>query len=192
MSDEWQERLAEAIAARGISGGELARRTGFSAQYINSLRSKERGARLPLDTARRLAAALGVSVEWLTSGAGPRERLSDVYPIYVEGAPPDSATPPASSVPATDRYPGRAEAIALLSSTVEPEVIAALRAKVPDNPDTDPGRARWIDYARELVRDFFAIKRDPVLNAGRAGNPAPPKAEPAPPPTKPPSRKKAK
>ena len=68
----------EAIGARGITGGELARRAGFSAQYINSLRSKERGARLPLDTARRLAHALGVSVDWLTAGIGPRERLSDV------------------------------------------------------------------------------------------------------------------
>jgi transcriptional regulator with XRE-family HTH domain len=172
VGDEWQERLVEAIAARGISGGELARRTGFSAQYINSLRSKERGARLPHDTARRLAAALGVSVEWLTFGAGSRELPSDVYPIYVEGAPPDSTAMPASAAPAPDRYPGRAEAIALLSTTVEPEVIAALRAKVPDDPETDPGRERWIEYARELVRDLLAIKRDPVLNGGRAGKPA--------------------
>ncbi len=166
MSD-WQERLGEAIAARGISGGELARRAGFSAQYINSLRSKERGARLPLDTARRLAAALGVSVEWLTAGTGPRERLSDTYPIYVEGPPPDSsATPPPSTwgsppTPVPDRYPSRAEAIALLSTTVAPEVIAALRAVVPDDPDTDPGREHWIAYAKSLVRDLQRIKSDP-------------------------------
>src|SRR6185369_14298057 len=117
--------------ARGISGGELARRTGFTPQYINSLRSKERGARLPLDTAKRLAAALGVAVEWLTSGTGPRERLSDVYPIYVE-TPPESATLP-------DRYPSRGEAIALLSTTVEPEVLHALRAAAPKDPEADPG-----------------------------------------------------
>jgi len=172
--NDWQERLAEAITARGISGGELARRAGFSAQYINSLRSKERGARLPHDTARKLAAALGVSMEWLTAGTGPRERLSDVYPIYVEGGAPESTALPPSAAPLTsawgtaappaDRYPGRAEAIALLSTTVPPEVIAALRAKVPEDPDVDPGRERWIDYARELVRDLWAIKSDPILN----------------------------
>ena len=155
---DWQERLAEAMEDRGLTGGELARRTGFSAQYINSLRSKERGARLPLDTARRLAHALGVKVEWLMSGTGPRERLSDVYPVYVEGqGPPESATLP-------DRYPSRAEAIALLSTTVEPEVIGALRTAVPPDPDTDPGREYWIEHARSLVRDLRRIKSDPVLN----------------------------
>jgi transcriptional regulator with XRE-family HTH domain len=157
---DWQERLVEAITARGISGGELGRRAGFSAQYINSLRAKERGARLPLDTARRLAHGLGVSVEWLTTGTGPRERLSDVYPIYVENGgspPPESATLP-------DRYASRAEAVALLATTVEPEVISALRAVVPDDPETDPGREHWIAYARHLVRDLQRIKTDPLLN----------------------------
>ena len=178
---EWQERLVEAIDARGISGGELGRRSGFTAQYINSLRSKERGARLPLDTARRLASALGVSVEWLTSGTGPRERLSDVYPIYVEGAPPDSAAsqPGSQGSPRPDRYPGRAEAVALLSTTVEPEVIAALRAVVPEDPENDPGRERWIAYARDLARDLRTIKADPVLNPP----PPPPSGTPAPPTT---------
>src|ERR1700677_5089274 len=159
--------------ARGITGGELARRTGFSAQYINSLRSKERGARLPLDTARKLAAALGVAVEWLTSGNAPRERLSDVYPIYVEGA---SAEPAAFH----ERYPGRAEAVALLSTSVEPEVITALRAVVPEDPERDPGRERWIDYARNLAIDLRRIKADPLFNVGGAGAAAAP--PPAPPP----------
>lgn len=167
MSD-WQERLGEAITARGISGGELGRRAGFSAQYINSLRSKERGARLPLDTARRLAHALGVSVEWLTSGTGPRERLSDVYPIYVDG----TGAPPESTAMISERYPSRAEAIALLATTVEPEVIAALRAVVPDDPTTDPGREHWIEYARHLVRDLQRIKSDPLLNGRDAGKKA--------------------
>ena len=52
-ADDWQSRLDEAMEARGLSGGELARRIGFTAQYVNSLRSGDRGARLPLDTARR-------------------------------------------------------------------------------------------------------------------------------------------
>jgi transcriptional regulator with XRE-family HTH domain len=171
---DWQERLAEEISARGISGGELGRRTGFSAQYINSLRSKDRGARLPLDTARRLAHALGVSVEWLTTGSGPRERLSDVYPIYVDGGPPPE------SAQLSDRYPTRAEAIALLSTTAEPEVISALRAVVPDDAEVDPGRAWWIDRARSLARDLRQIKADPDL-ARPAGEARRPTEEPPPP-----------
>jgi hypothetical protein len=47
------EQLGEAMDARAISGAELARRTGFTSRYIDSMRSKDRGARLPLDTARK-------------------------------------------------------------------------------------------------------------------------------------------
>ena len=90
--------------ARGWSGGDLGRRAGFSAQYINSLRKKGRGARLPLETAQRLAQALGVALDWLIRGEGPREssRLSDVYPIF------------ASSETLPDPFPSRTEVIALL------------------------------------------------------------------------------
>jgi len=161
MSD-WQDRLAEAMDSRGLTGGELARRSGFTAQYINSLKSGDRGARLPLDTARRLAHALGVSVDWLVHGNGPRERLSDVYPV-VSGDADGTPVPRSGYVPLTDRYPSRLEAIALLVTTVEPEVVTALRAVVPEDPDKDPGRDFWIAYARELVRDLRKIKDDPVL-----------------------------
>jgi transcriptional regulator with XRE-family HTH domain len=148
-SSEWQVRLVDAMDARGMTGSELARQTGFTSQYINSLRSKDRGARLPLDTARRLAAALGISVEWLTTGTGERERLSDVFP-----------TMPRSDA-LVDRYPSRGEVVALLSTTAEPEVIAALRAAMPTNPDVDPGRDFWIKRARELTKDLRCIKADP-------------------------------
>jgi transcriptional regulator with XRE-family HTH domain len=161
---DWQERLDEAMEARGLSGGELARRTGFTAQYINSMRSKDRGARLPLDTARRIAHALGVSVEWLTRGAGPRERLSDVYAIATATG---EGGEPASSV-FVERYPSRAEAIALLATTAPPEVISALRAALPDDPTTDPGREHWIAHARDLARDLRRIKLDPDLSGAEA------------------------
>ncbi|MBL8611110.1 MAG: helix-turn-helix transcriptional regulator [Myxococcales bacterium] len=156
----WQDRLGEAMEARGLSGGDLARRTGFSAQYVNSLRSGGRGARLPLETAKKIAAALGVSVEWLTQGTGARERVSDVYPVGL----------------APDRYPGRAEAIALLSAVVEPEVISALRAAVPEG-DVDPGREHWIAYAKELARDLRRIKDDPDFVPGPPQGRTPPKSE---------------
>ena len=164
--DDWQTRLGEAMDARALSGGELARRAGFTSQYVNSLRSGERGARLPLDTARKLAHALGVSVEWLTKGEGPRERLSDVFVVGSSG----TATPFRPPAP-SDLYPGRAEAIALLAKVVEPEVIDALRAVVPDQSEADPGREFWIAYAKDLARDLKRITNDPDLNRD-----APPKS----------------
>ncbi len=167
-SDGWQERLSEAMIARGYSGGELARRTGFTAQYINNMKSGERGARLTLDTARKLAHALAVSVDWLARGEGPRERLSDVYPVVraVEGEPPSRS----------DRYPGRAEAIALLERIALPEVIVALRAAVPDG-DSDPGREWWLAYAKELTRDLRRIKEDPDFVPDVPGQKKAPRSE---------------
>lgn len=150
---DWQTRLGEAMESRRLSGGELARRAGFTSQYINSLRSGDRGARLPHDTARKLAAALGVSVDWLTKGDGPRERLSDVYVVGQE------------------QHPSRAEAIALLAPHVAPEVIEALRAHVPSEGD-EVDRDYWIARAKELSRDLKRIKDDPDLG----GREAPPKS----------------
>lgn len=169
VPDDWQTRLGEIMESRGLSGGELARRAGFTSQYVNSLRSGERGARLPLDTARKLAHALGVSVDWLTKGEGPRERLSDVFVVgSSSGAAPFRPTAP------SDLYPSRAEAIALLAKVVEPEVIEALRAHVPESGadgERDPGREFWIAYAKDLARDLRRITNDPDLNRD-----APPKS----------------
>lgn len=167
--EDWQARLGQAMEARALSGGELARRAGFTSQYVNSLRSGDRGARLPLDTARKLAHALGVSVDWLTRGEGPRERLSDVFVVGASGTAAPYR-PPAPS----DLYPSRGEAIALLAKVVEPEVIEALRAVVPES-DGDPGREFWIAYAKDLARDLRRITNDPDLNARRDRD-APPKS----------------
>jgi transcriptional regulator with XRE-family HTH domain len=171
-AEDWQARLGQAMEARALSGGELARRAGFTSQYVNSLRSGDRGARLPLDTARKLAHALGVSVDWLTKGEGPRERLSDVYVVGGDGTA-RTATPYRPPAP-SDLYPSRGEAIALLAKVVEPEVIEALRAVVPET-DGDPGREFWIAYAKDLARDLRRITNDPDLNARRERD-APPKS----------------
>jgi transcriptional regulator with XRE-family HTH domain len=167
--EDWQARLGQAMDARALSGGELARRAGFTSQYVNSLRSGERGARLPLDTARKLAHALGVSVDWLTRGEGPRERLSDVFVVGASG----TAAPFRPAAP-SDVYPSRGEAIALLAKVVEPEVIEALRTVVPES-EGDPGREFWIAYAKDLARDLRRITNDPDLNARRDRD-APPKS----------------
>ncbi len=159
--DDWQSRLAEAMEARGLTGGELARRAGFTAQYVNSLKNGDRGARLPLETARKLAAALGVTVDWLVKGEGPRERLSDVYVVPRPAAEPDP-------------FPTRQQAIILLAKVVEPEVLDALRAAVPGT-EGDPGRDYWIAYAKSLAKDLKRIEADPDLNARRERD-APPKS----------------
>jgi transcriptional regulator with XRE-family HTH domain len=169
VPEDWQARLGQAMESRALSGGELARRAGFTSQYVNSLRSGDRGARLPLDTARKLAHALGVSVDWLTKGEGPRERLSDVFVVGSSGA----ATPYRPPAP-SDLYPSRAEAIALLANVAQPEVIEALRAVVPET-DGDPGREFWIAYAKDLAKDLRRITNDPDLNARRDRD-APPKS----------------
>lgn len=162
---DWQERLAEAMDSRGLSGGDLARRTGFTAQYINSLRKKGRGGRLTLETAQRLAQALGVSVEWLTKGEGPREvmRRSDVYPVFS---------------PEADPYPSRTEVMVLLSGSVEPEVLAALRAATLPS-GRDPGREFWVGYAKELVRVLRSIRADPDFQPQGPAAPTPAGHQPA-------------
>jgi transcriptional regulator with XRE-family HTH domain len=172
VPEDWQARLGQVMETRALSGGELARRAGFTSQYVNSLRSGERGARLPLDTARKLAHALGVSVDWLTKGEGPRDRLSDVFVVGASG----TATPYRPPAP-SDLFPSRGEAIALLAKVVEPEVIEALRAVVPET-DGDPGREFWIAYAKDLARDLRRITNDPDLNArrDRDARDAPPKS----------------
>jgi transcriptional regulator with XRE-family HTH domain len=167
--EDWQARLGQAMESRALSGGELARRAGFTSQYVNSLRSGERGARLPLDTARKLAHALGVSVDWLTKGEGPRDRLSDVFVVGASG----TATPYRPPAP-SDLYPSRGEAIALLVNVAPPEVIEALRAVVPET-EGDPGREFWIAYAKDLAKDLRRITNDPDLNARRDRD-APPKS----------------
>lgn len=130
------------------------------------MKSGERGGRLTIDTARKLAHALAVSVDWLARGEGPRDRLSDVYPV-VRAVEPEAQS---------DRYPGRAEAIALLGRIASPEVIAALRAAVPDG-DTDPGREWWLAYAKELSRDLRRIKEDPDFVPDVPGQKKAPRSE---------------
>lgn len=158
VNQDWQDRLFEAMSLRSITGAELARRTGFTAQYINSLKSKDRGGRLPLETAQKLAAALSVNLEWLVHGDEPREapRLSDVYPAGTFTA-------------ATDPYPSRAEVIALLGPLIEAEVVAALRTVQPKD-DKDPGRDFWIAYAKDLTKTLRKIKSDPVFQSAESSS----------------------
>jgi transcriptional regulator with XRE-family HTH domain len=154
------------MQTRNVSGVELARRSGFTSQYINSLKNGERGNRLPHETATKLAHALGVTVEWLVHGTGARDRLSDVYPVAPPRPPAYDDDPPSRSgfhERDIERYPSRAEACALLANAVAREVLVALRSAVPPDPAVDPGREWWIAHAKELARDLRKIHADPAF-----------------------------
>ena len=65
------DRLRQARAARGWTQDRLAAEAGVG---IATVRRAENGYFEPRqDTARRLAAALGVRLAWLTVGDGPME-----------------------------------------------------------------------------------------------------------------------
>ena len=68
---EFQHRLVSSMAERGISGADLARRTGLTEPYISQLRKGHRGNPTG-DTVAKLADALDVSTDWLLAGVGPR------------------------------------------------------------------------------------------------------------------------
>ncbi|WP_026329816.1 XRE family transcriptional regulator [Thioalkalivibrio sp. ALE12] len=66
-------RLKEARIASGLTQTQLAKNAGVSQQAVAKL---EKGAEWSRHT-HALAKALGVSTEWLDTGAGPRERTED-------------------------------------------------------------------------------------------------------------------
>jgi transcriptional regulator with XRE-family HTH domain len=64
--DAVAKRLEKARIARGLSLKELSKRSGVSQSTLSSVKTGHRqGANLTLETGRRLALALGVSVDWL-------------------------------------------------------------------------------------------------------------------------------
>ena len=64
--DAVAKRLEKARVARGISLKELSRRSGVSQSTLSSVKTGHRqGGNLTLETGRRLAIALGISVDWL-------------------------------------------------------------------------------------------------------------------------------
>ena len=94
-----------------------------------------------------LAHALGVSVEWLTKGDGPRERLSDVFVVGASAGQAAPYRPPAPS----DLYPSRGEAIALLARVVEPDL-----RRIKNDPDLNgqrdaPPKSAYMPTAKKKI-----------------------------------------
>ena len=75
---QFRARLAEAMAARGVSQSALARRAGVDRSTISQL-LKDQGARLPnAQLVGECAAALGVSADWLLSLTDRQETAADI------------------------------------------------------------------------------------------------------------------
>ena len=74
----FRDRLAQAMAEKGISQSALARRVGVDRSSISQILSGE-GARLPnAQLAAECAAALAVSADWLLGLSDRPERLADL------------------------------------------------------------------------------------------------------------------
>ena len=54
-----REWLIELRKSKGITQTQLSENTGISQNYIAAIESGERGAKLPVPTAKKIAAALG-------------------------------------------------------------------------------------------------------------------------------------
>lgn len=67
MADMW-ERIDLLLAQRGISGAKMSSDLGMSRSFMTELR-KGRAKSIKLDTAQRIAAYFGVSVNYLLDGA---------------------------------------------------------------------------------------------------------------------------
>ena len=73
----FRARLAEAMAARGVSQAELARRTGTDRSTVSALLKP--GTRLPnAQLAADCARALGISADWLLGLSGRPEPIADL------------------------------------------------------------------------------------------------------------------
>lgn len=68
LSRDVARRVKQLRRERGWSQNELERRAAFSPGQINRIESGERARDLSLESAAKLASALGVTIDFLVSG----------------------------------------------------------------------------------------------------------------------------
>ena len=91
MSDRTlSERLDQAMRERKISAYSLWQRTGVSQSTIGRLRKGQRHT-ASHHTLDKIARALGVRLEWLTTGRGPREPANTLEELLARATPLDLA-----------------------------------------------------------------------------------------------------
>lgn len=175
------QRVRVARMARGCGVNELDRLIGSKQGYVSRLESSDREPRA--DTLRKLAQALGVSVEWLATGEGTIDGAGVTVPPPSPSAPSLNPTPEPGSVVVyddDDPYPNRSRAIALLGHNLDPRARAVLlsyRFRSGGGHDEDLPLDLWLDEAknlqrqvRRLDREFAAIEREGGPAGGGGGD----------------------
>jgi transcriptional regulator with XRE-family HTH domain len=121
------DRVKEARIELDLSCNDLARRANLGRGVVSRL---ENGDRLPrLDALQNLAAALGVSLQWLLTEEGPR----------IKSAPAD--------------LPRLAEAARLArEDRVDERAVAAVLARTRRSGDEDRSTLWWVDEIRHEAR----------------------------------------
>ncbi|HEU4410181.1 MAG TPA: helix-turn-helix transcriptional regulator, partial [Polyangiaceae bacterium] len=125
------QRVRLARTARGRGVNELDRLIGSKQGYVSRLESSDREPRA--DTLRKLAQALGVSLEWLATGEGTMAGGGATAPVpaptlAAAAASAVNPTPPGPVVvyDDDDPYPNRSRALALLGHNLDPRARAVL------------------------------------------------------------------
>ncbi|HEU4406398.1 MAG TPA: helix-turn-helix transcriptional regulator [Polyangiaceae bacterium] len=121
------ERIDWILGARNLSARELAKNAGLSHTYIGLLLKGERGDQngLTSSSARKIADAAGVDLNWLITGEGEPE------PGVSAGGDPPALT----------------QAFTLLGDRLSPLVKKALRA---ERPPTTWTVEQWIERGLHL------------------------------------------
>lgn len=118
------ERLELILEKRGWSARKLSQLAGLKAEtHVSSLINQ--GHTPNIDTAKAIAQAASVSLEWLLTGRGNME------------------LPPKQYVERLERYPTRALAIQVGRAQGLPESVLAEVASISLDSDDDPGIDYW-------------------------------------------------
>lgn len=89
---ELKDRILKAMEAAGLSRGELAERTGFTAGSVTHWLGG--GTRkIKAETAERIAKVTGFNARWLALGLGPERGPSLANEAYVAGHLKEDAEP---------------------------------------------------------------------------------------------------
>ena len=158
------QRVRLARTARGYGVNELDRLLGSKQGYVSRLEGSEREPRA--DTLRKLAQALGVSVEWLATGEGTMEGAAGGAGVFVPAPPPTNPTPVPTSVVEyddDDPYPNRSRALALLGHNLDPRARAVLlsyRFRSGGGHDEDLPLELWLEEAKNLQRQVRRLDRE--------------------------------
>jgi transcriptional regulator with XRE-family HTH domain len=140
------ERIAWLLTHKGWSQRDLAKEAGLSPNYISLLVKGARGGTrgLTLATAKKIANAAGVDVQWVLEGVG------EPVPGVGTGPVPHAL----------------AQALALLEGRIAPQVRMALQAEVP-HPEWSV--REWLDRGLELQAMYDSLPQDLSKSVNRSG-----------------------